>query len=80
MIPIYFIITILASFIWLLYESDWMRTRLPVGKITAILIRDGTGIVIKDSKFIPADDVGVFIGEEDDSDWIIKDNVVQEEK
>ena len=33
MIPLWFIVTILASFIWLLYESDWMRIRLPVGAI-----------------------------------------------
>ena len=33
MIPIWFIVTILISFIWLFYESDWMRIRLLVGKI-----------------------------------------------
>jgi len=33
MIPIWFIVTILLSFTWLFYESDWMRIRLPVGAV-----------------------------------------------
>lgn len=34
MIPLWFVFWMILAFAWLFYESDWLRIRLPVGKIT----------------------------------------------